>query len=269
MFPNFQPLQPGTVYLIGAGPGDPDLITVKALKLLRRADTVLYDALLDPALLNEAPTHAERIYVGKRAGQHSLKQADINRLLHCKAYEYDIVVRLKGGDPFIFGRGGEEMVYLRERGVPVEIVPGVSSTVAAPAAVGVPVTHRGFARSVAFVTGHCATDGSSSPHASSDWRALARVDTLVVLMGLRNARQIAAALIEGGRAAETPALAIQSATLPAQQVVAATLATLADSIEAAQLSTPATLVIGDVVNLAALPVALPADFGLLAPAVAA
>jgi uroporphyrin-III C-methyltransferase len=234
----------GTVYLVGAGPGDPGLMTVKGLELLRRADVVLHDALANDDLLEQAPRHAPRVYVGKRAGRHALSQSEINDLLYQAARRHATVVRLKGGDPFVFGRGGEELLYLRARGVRVEVVPGVSSAMAVPAALGVPVTHRGLSGSFAVVTGHRAGEADSI-----DWAALARLDTLVILMGLRNWPSIAAALLAAGRAGATPAMAVRWGTLPEQQAVIGTLATLGERIAAVQLTTPATIVVGDVVGL--------------------
>ena len=242
------PTTPGTVYLVGAGPGAADLITLRGLRLLRCAEAVVYDALIDAALLDEVPPGAELIFAGKRAGRHSMSQEEINELLRVKAHEYRTVVRLKGGDPFVFGRGGEEMAYLLAAGVPVEVVPGVSSAVAAPAAAGVPVTHRNLSRSFAVVTGHLAADSDEGP----DWDALARIDTLVVLMGLRKVQEVTGRLLAAGRAADTPALVVAAATLPQQQTVTATLGTLPQAAAAAGLSpdAPATLVIGEVAGLA-------------------
>lgn len=235
----------GAVYLVGAGPGDPDLITVRGLNVLRHAGAVLYDALANDALLGYTPDGAELIYVGKRAGRHALRQEEINELLRQKAHEHAVVVRLKGGDPFVFGRGGEEVEYLRRHRVPVEVVPGISSALAGPAAAGIPVTHRDLSRSVAVVTGHT-TDGGDAPN----WAALAQIDTVVVLMGVGNAAPIAERLMAAGRSPETPVAAIQSATLPDQRQVVATLGTLAQAIDAAGLGTPAVLVIGAVAALA-------------------
>ena len=235
----------GTVYLVGAGPGDPDLLTLRGANLLRCAGAVLYDALANDALLGWTPDTAELIYVGKRAGRHALCQAEINELLRRKAYEHTTIVRLKGGDPFVFGRGGEEVEYLRQHGVPVEVVPGVSSAIAAPAAVGIPVTQRGMSRSFAVVTGHT-LDDEDAPN----WSALAQLDTVVVLMGVAHAGEIANRLIAAGRAPETPAAAIQSATLPEQRQVVATLGTLAQAMAAAEIGAPAVLVFGAVAQMA-------------------
>ncbi|GIK73422.1 MAG: uroporphyrin-III C-methyltransferase [Chloroflexota bacterium] len=237
----------GMVYLVGAGPGDPDLITVRGAELLRHAGAVLYDALANDALLGLTNDRAELIYVGKRAGRHAMSQAEINELLRQKAHQHAIVVRLKGGDPFIFGRGGEEMDYLRRCNVPVEIVPGVSSAIAGPAAAGIPVTHRAVSRSFAVVTGH-AVAGADAPN----WRALAQIDTLVVLMGVAHVQEIVEQLLAAGRSPETPAAAIQSATLPDQRQVIATLSALPSAMAEAEIGAPAVLVFGEVVHMATL-----------------
>jgi uroporphyrin-III C-methyltransferase len=252
---------PGTVYLVGAGPGAADLITLRGLRLLRCAEAVVYDALVDPALLDEVSAGAELIFAGKRAGQHSMSQEEINDLLLAKAQEYRTLVRLKGGDPFVFGRGSEELAHLAAAGVPVEVVPGVSSAVAAPAAAGVPVTHRNLSRSFAVVTGHLAEDSVHGP----DWGALARIDTLVVLMGLRKVAEITDNLLAAGRAGDTPAMIVVAATLPNQQTVTTTLDKLPQAAAAARLATdgPATLVIGDVVKLGgATPLAVQQAFAV-------
>jgi uroporphyrin-III C-methyltransferase len=232
---------------VGAGPGAADLITLRGLRALRRAGAVVYDALIDPALLDEAPVGAELIFAGKRANLHSMRQEEINELLRVKAQQHAVVVRLKGGDPFVFGRGSEELAYLAAAGVTVEVVPGVSSAIAAPAAVGVPVTHRNLSRSFAVVTGHLAEDSEKGP----DWSALARIDTLVVLMGLRKVQEVTRNLLAGGRNADTPAMIVAAATLPHQQAVVGTLRTLPQLAASAGLpdDAPATLVIGEVVGL--------------------
>lgn len=237
---------PGTVYLVGAGPGAPDLITVRGLNILRRADVVVYDALVNRALLDEAPPTAERIFAGKRAARHALRQEEINELLRRKACAHAVVVRLKGGDPFVFGRGGEEMAHLRALGVPVEVVPGVTSAVAAAAVAGVPVTHRQLSSSFAVVTGHLAADAPQEPC----WDALACIDTLVVMMGLRSAGRIAERLIQAGRAPQTPALVVCAATLPEQQVVVTTLDGLEEAVAGLRPDAPSTLVVGAVVGMA-------------------
>ena len=237
----------GIVHIVGAGPGDPGLITRRGLERLRAAEVVVYDRLVHPDLLEEAPPWAERIFVGKRPGRegHSLSQEQINVLLIETARSGRVVVRLKGGDPFVFGRGAEECEALRAAGVPYEVVPGVTSAIAAPGAAGIPVTHRRHASAFAVVAGH-ECDAASD----LDWDALARLPALVFLMGLRALPQITARLIAHGMPEETPAAAIASATLPEQRTVIGTLATLAERAEAAGLEPPATLVVGDVVGSA-------------------
>jgi len=234
----------GIVYLVGAGPGDPDLITVRGLRCLRQADVVVYDRLAHPELLEDAPRTARRIYVGKRAGRHALRQDEINALLVRQARKGRVVVRLKGGDPFVFGRGGEEALACTAAGVAWEEIPGVSSAIAVPAAAGIPVTHRQVAGGFAVVTGHCAgTD-------RVDWAAYARIDTLVILMGLERLPEIAALLQAHGRAPETPAAVISRGTLPGQQVVVGTLADLAGRVAMAEeIESPTTIVAGEVVRL--------------------
>jgi uroporphyrin-III C-methyltransferase/precorrin-2 dehydrogenase/sirohydrochlorin ferrochelatase len=238
--------EPGVVYLVGAGPGDPGLITAKGLKILRSADVVVYDRLVAPALVAEAPPTAERVFVGKRlySGGADLAQHEINALLVERARRGLTVVRLKGGDPFVFGRGAEECEALHAAGVPFHVVPGVTSAIAAPASAGIPVTHRQLASAFAVVTGHeCA--GASD----LDWEALARLPTLVVLMGLSALPDITARLLAHGADPDTPAAAIASGTLPAQRTVVATLATLAERVAEEGLEPPATVVIGEVVQV--------------------
>jgi uroporphyrin-III C-methyltransferase len=235
----------GKVFLVGAGPGDPGLITVRALQLLRRAAVVVYDHLVNPALLEDAPFSAERIFVGKQAGRHCIAQGEINDVLIRYARLGHEVVRLKGGDPFVFGRGGEEAEALADAGIPFEIVPGVSSAAAVPAYAGIPLTHRKFASSFAVVTGHEARKAQDSV----DWAKLATaVDTLVILMGLGNLPIIVAKLLAHGRAPETPAAVIRRGTTEGQETI---LGTLADIVEkSALLEPPALIVVGDVVSLA-------------------
>ncbi|UCF38493.1 MAG: uroporphyrinogen-III C-methyltransferase, partial [Acidobacteriota bacterium] len=210
----------GKVFLVGAGPGDPDLITVKGLRLLQQADVVIYDRLANPALLAHCRSGAETLLVGKRGGHFSILQSDINRLLVEKARGGNRVVRLKGGDSFLFGRGGEEALHLIREGIEFEIVPGVSSALAGPASAGIPVTHRGVASSVAFVTGHSA----ASDEPGVNWEKLATAaDTLVILMPLSNLRRIVSNLVLNGRSITTPAALVESATLDSQRVVTSTL----------------------------------------------
>ncbi len=234
----------GRAYLVGAGPGDAELITVRGLRLLQRADVVIYDRLIAPALLDEIRPEAQRIFVGKQPHYHVSTQAEINQLLVAQVRAGHQVVRLKGGDPFVFGRGGEEALALQAAGLPFEIVPGVSSALAAPAYAGIPVTQRGVATNFAVVTGHACTDSSGT-----DWDALARIPTLVILMGVSQFANIAKQLMAAGRAPATPAAAIQWGSTPQQQVVCATLATLAAAIQAAAIESPATIVVGEVVAL--------------------
>ena len=236
----------GVVYLVGAGPGDPGLITARGLEILRSADVLVYDRLVAPALVAEAPPSAERVFVGKRPHGRGadLAQEEINALLVDRARRGLTVVRLKGGDPFVFGRGAEECEALHAAGVPFRVVPGVTSAIAAPAAAGIPVTHRRLASAFAVVTGH-EYDGVSS----LDWEALARVPTLVVLMGLSALPEITARLLEHGADPDTPAAVIASGTLPAQRTVVATIATLAERVAEEGLEPPATVVVGEVVRL--------------------
>src|SRR5262245_56359929 len=237
----------GFVSLVGAGPGDPELLTVKGLRRLRAADVVIYDALVNDELLRECRGDAELIYAGKRAGQHACSQEAINALLIEKARAGLQVVRLKGGDPFVFGRGGEEAAALAAAGVAWEVVPGVTSAIAVPAYAGIPVTHRAAASSVAIVTGH---EDPDRPETRIHWQALAEgIDTLVFLMGVGRLRTIAAQLIAHGRPAETPAAVIRQGTTADQETVAGTLATIAADVERAGLTAPATLIVGEVVRL--------------------
>jgi len=239
-----RPVERGKVYLVGAGPGDPELITVRGLTLLRQAEVVVYDRLVHPALLAEVPATAERIYVGKTPGRHVLPQEAIQELLIDRARRNRIVVRLKGGDPFVFGRGGEEARALAQAGIPFEVVPGVTSAIAVPAYAGIPVTQRGMAGSFAVVTGHrCDLEALAL-----DWSALARIDTLMLLMGLRRLPELARTLQAHGRAPDTPVAVISNGTTAAQQCVLGTLADIAE--RAAHLSTPATVVVGAVARLA-------------------
>jgi uroporphyrin-III C-methyltransferase len=232
----------GIVYLVGAGPGDPELITVKGLKCLQRADVVVYDRLVDPSLLDEAPSRARRIYAGKQPGRAALRQEEIHGLLVRHARAGRVVVRLKGGDPFVFGRGAEEALACAEAGIPCEVVPGVTSAVAVPASVGIPLTHRGIASGFAVVTGHCLGEDRV------DWAALARVETLVVLMGAARLGEIAALLLRHGRPAGQPVAVVERGTLPDSRTWTGTLAELATS-EDLDLRSPATLVVGEVVRV--------------------
>jgi len=236
----------GFVHLVGAGPGDPGLITVKAVERLRRAEVVIYDYLANDSLLDMAPPEAERIYVGKKAGAHDMSQEEINRLLVEKG-RVSVVVRLKGGDPFIFGRGGEEALALKEAGIPFEVVPGVTSAIAVPAYAGIPLTHRDLTSSVAFVTGHEVPGKDTS---AIHWDRLATgVGTIVFLMGVRHLDHIASQLMTCGRAPETPVAVIRWGTTPEQQTVTGTLATIGDIAATVGISPPAIIVVGEVAAL--------------------
>ena len=235
----------GRVVLVGAGPGDPELITVKGLGWLRRAEVVVHDQLVSPCLLDEAPSHALRIFAGKRAGQHCLPQSAITALLVHHAEAGRLVVRLKSGDPFVFGRGGEEAAACAAAGIPCEVVPGVSSAVAVPTVACIPVTHRGLASSFAMVTDHEDPDKSGG---RVDWERLAgAVDTIVVLMGTAALPEIVRRLLAAGRDPATPAAVISRGTTAAEAVVTGSLADIAR--RAAHLPSPCTIVIGDVVRL--------------------
>lgn len=238
----FRRQRAGKVFLVGAGPGDPELLTLKGKRCLESCDVVVFDALVDPSLLEHCGPRTERIHAGKRHGAHSMPQAEINALLVRLGRAGKVVTRLKGGDPFVFGRGGEEALALAEAGVAYEVVPGVSAGSAVPAYAGVPVTHRGVAQSVTFVTGH---PGEGS---GADWAALARVPgTIVVFMGLTSLAAIAAGLVAGGKAATTPVAVIAHGTRSSQRTVVSTLGEVA--LAAAELPSPALVVVGDVVSL--------------------
>lgn len=237
----------GFVSIVGAGPGDPDLITVRGLRCLHQAEVVIYDNLIDLNLLDEIPTTAEIIYVGKKAGMHILNQEKINALLIKKAKEGKRVVRLKGGDPFVFGRGGEEALSLRNAGIPLEIIPGVTAGIAVPAYAGIPVTYRGVSSSFACVTGH---EDFSKVKSSINWDHLAQgVDTLVFYMGFKNLPLIVSTLIQAGKLPDTPAAVIQSGTQQNQKTVTGTLKDIASKVEQEQLEPPVIIVIGNVVKL--------------------
>lgn len=231
----------GTVYLVGAGPGDPELITVRGRELLASAGVVLYDNLAAPDLLRLVPKDALKIYVGKKKSDHSMPQAEICRLLIEHARCGALVVRLKGGDPYVFGRGGEEAEALAAAGIPFEVVPGVTAALGIAAYTGVPLTHRDHNTSVTFVTGH-------DPD-RIDWTRAGHAETLVIYMGLTTIGTIAARMIAAGRASDTPAVVVQRATTPRQHTIFATLGSLGRVIESAQLKPPATIVIGEVAAL--------------------
>ncbi len=240
----------GKVYLVGAGPGDPGLLTVKGKTLLEQADVVVYDALVSPEILAIANPRAEKINAGKRRGRHSLPQSQTTELLRSKAETNAIIVRLKGGDPFVFGRGGEEMADLVQAGVEVEVVPGITSGIAAPAYAGIPVTHRKYNSSVTFVTGHEATE---KYRPQVNWQAIAQgSETIVIYMGVHNLPQIIPQLIAGGMSEETPIALIRWGTRPDQTELIGTLNTIVELIESTQFQAPAIAVIGRVVDLRSL-----------------
>jgi len=240
-------MKKGKVYLVGAGPGDPDLITVKAVECLKQAAVVIYDFLAAPKQLKHVREDAEIIYVGKKGGDHTLAQDKINELLVAKAKQGHSVVRLKGGDPFIFGRGGEEAEVLVKAEIPFEIVPGVTSAVAAPAYAGIPLTHREYTSSVAFVTGH---EDPTKEHSSIDWSNLATgVGTLVFLMGVKNLPGITERLMAAGRDPKTPVAVVRWGTTPQQTTIKGTIDTIVEQVEAAALKPPAIIVVGEVTNL--------------------
>ena len=236
----------GCVYLIGAGCGRADLITLRGLQLLRRCDVVVYDSLIDGELLSVAPREAERIYMGKRSGKHSASQEEISRILVEKAREGSVVARLKGGDPFVFGRGGEEIQALQAAGIPYEEVPGISSAIAIPADAGIPVTHRGVSRSLHIITGHTAAEGGIPEH----FEHLAALrGTWVFLMGLAHLEKITAGLLQAGMAPGTPAAVLSGGNVTHPAAVRATLATLAERTRQAKVQAPAVIVVGAVAAL--------------------
>ena len=235
----------GHVWLVGAGPGDPELMTIKGLRALQGADVVVHDGLVSDEILDMAPAKARRISVAKRKSRHTYAQDEINRMLVAFAREGLTVVRLKGGDPFIFGRGGEELEAVREAGLTCHIVPGVTAALAAGASAGAPLTHRGSAQAVTFVTGHA----SKGAEPDLDWESLSRANqTVVIYMGLSMAAPIAARLMGAGRAGSTPALIVENASRADERRVVTTLAGLAEA--AAQISGPALLIVGEAMALA-------------------
>jgi len=240
-------MKEGKAYLVGAGPGDPDLITVKGMECLRKADVIIYDHLASSKLLKHAREDAETLYVGKEQGAHTLPQDQMNKLIVQKAMEGRTVVRLKGGHPFIFGRGGEEAEALAKAGVPFEIVPGITSAIAAPSYAGIPLTDRRYTASVGIVTGH---EDPTKPHSTVDWSKLATgVGTLVILMGMKNLPKIAEKLIAAGRDPETPVALIRWGTTPKQTTLVGTLETIVAKAQAANLTPPVAIVVGEVVRL--------------------
>jgi uroporphyrinogen III methyltransferase/synthase len=240
-------VEKGKVYLVGAGPGDPGLITLKGFRLLKMADVVVYDRLVHPEILSEIPQETEKLYVGKECDHHTVPQDEINALIVQKAREGKIVVRLKGGDPFVFGRGAEEVLHLVEEGIEWEVVPGVTSATAVPAYAGIPITHREFSSMASIITGH----ETFSKHLTQlRYDLIAPNDsTLVILMGMTNLKKIVHELIHHGRPPETPACIITRGTYPEQQVLTATLGSIVEKKEEAGLIPPGIIVIGEVVRL--------------------
>jgi uroporphyrin-III C-methyltransferase len=232
------------VYLTGAGPGDIELLTLKALRVIKEADVIIYDRLANPDILDEAKNGCEFVYVGKEDGRHIVPQDDINEVIYQNALKYENVVRLKGGDPFVFGRGGEEAQYLYERGIKFEVIPGITSAISAPAYAGIPVTHRGVAVSFRVVTGH------ESPHKKESqipWETFKTDDTIVFLMGLHNLPKISKKLIEIGKSRDCPCAVISKGTTKEQSVVVGTLENIVE--KAKDVPTPALIVVGKVVEL--------------------
>lgn len=236
---------PGRVALVGAGCGRADLITVRGLRLLQQCQAVVYDDLIDSALLDTAPTGAERIYVGKRSGRRSAPQAEINAALIALAQRGGLTVRLKGGDPYVFGRGGEEALALQRAGIPFEVVPGITAAIAIPAEAGIPVTHRGVSRAVHIITAHTQDETPDF----SRWAALAADGTLVFLMGLQRLPQIAAGLLAGGLPPQTPAAVLSGGNAPHLAAVRASLGEITDAARAAGVEAPAVIVVGDVAGM--------------------
>lgn len=244
--PERSPARPGWVYLVGAGPGDAELLTVRALRLLAAADVLVFDNLVSKEVLDCVPEGVERIYVGKKAAHHALPQGEINQLLVSLARQGRKVVRLKGGDPYIFGRGGEEVEELVQAGVPFEVVPGITAACGAGAYAGIPLTHRDYAQSVVFATGH-----RRAGESALDWDALARPhQTAVIYMGVGMLQSHCAALVAHGRAASTPAALVENGTTPRQRIVVGTLDSLPAKAVEAGIRPPALLIVGEVVSLA-------------------
>lgn len=233
----------GKVYLTGAGPGNPDLLTVKALRLIRQADVILYDHLVNDEILHEAKNEAVLVYVGKSDNRHTIEQVKINALLVEYAHLYTKVVRLKGGDPLVFGRGGEEAIYLEKHGIPFEIVPGISSVIAVPAYAGIPLTHRGINTSFRVITGH----QTDSMRCNFDVGILRKNETLVILMGLHRLDRIITSLLANGLASSTPCAVIENGTMPNQKQIVATLETIVKAAQ--QICSPAIIVVGETISL--------------------
>lgn len=232
------------VYLTGAGPGDVDLLTIKALKVIKKADVIIYDRLANPEILEEAKEDVELIFVGKEKGNHRVPQDEINEIIYQCALKYENVVRLKGGDPFVFGRGGEEALYLKERNIKFEIIPGVTSAISVPAYAGIPVTNRGVTPSFRVVTGH---RKSSENIADINWSSFIEDETIVFLMGLHNIELIVTKLLEVGKAKDYPCAIISNGTTKNQKVITGTLETIVE--KAKDAVSPAIIIVGEVVKL--------------------
>jgi len=236
----------GKVYIIGAGPGDPGLITIKGVECLHAADVVVHDYLVGKEILRHAGKDARLVYVGKIGGHHNISQENLNRILVEEALKGNTVARLKGGDPFIFGRGGEEAEFLQKAGVPFEVVPGITSAISVPAYAGIPLTHRDFTSTLAFVTGHEDPDKAES---RIDWKSISAIETIVFLMGVRNLSRIASSLMENGRSPDTPVALIRWGTTPDQETLTGKLGDIAALAKEKKFSPPAVFVVGDVVDL--------------------
>lgn len=236
----------GKVYLTGAGPGEIELLTVKALRLVKEADIIIYDRLANPDILKEAKDGCEFVYVGKADGRHTLPQEQINEVIYQNALKFGVVVRLKGGDPLVFGRGGEEAIYLKSRGIEYEFIPGVTSAISVPAYAGIPVTHRGVAVSFKVVTGH---ESPNKKQSQVDWESMKADETIVFLMGLHNLSNIVKNLIRIGRSADTPCAIISRGTTPEQKSVVGTLSDINAKVKESNIQTPALIVVGKVVEL--------------------
>jgi len=232
------------VYLTGAGPGDIDLLTIKALRVVQKADVIIYDRLANPKILKEAKEGCEFIYVGKEDSNHTLPQEEINELIYQSALKYENVVRLKGGDPLVFGRGGEEAIYLKQRGIEFEFIPGITSAIAVPEYAGIPVTHRGMTVSFRVVTGH---ESKNKENSQIPWENYKSDDTIIFLMGLHRLEYISKKLIEIGKPKDYPVAVISKGTTPNEQTVIGTLENIYE--KAKDLPTPALIVVGKVVNL--------------------
>ncbi|RXK13207.1 uroporphyrinogen-III C-methyltransferase [Halarcobacter mediterraneus] len=234
----------GKVYLTGAGPGDIDLMTVKAVKIVKKADVIIYDRLANPEILDMASSDCEKIYVGKEDGKHCKSQDEINEIIYQAALKYNIIVRLKGGDPFVFGRGGEEALYLKERYIGFEIIPGITSAISVPAYAGIPVTHRGITTSFRVVTGHETPKKKTS---QIQWESFSSDETIVFLMGLHNIELITKKLIEVGKEKDYPCAVISKGTTKEQKTVIGTLENIVEKSK--DIKTPAIIIVGKVINL--------------------